>query len=215
MQEPIEVKLRDHGQIALARLQDTIVESIVEIEPDVVFHGGTAIWRCYNGNRFSEDVDLYATDKQVKRLDLGITWSLSKRGAKMEYPVYTDRVVEITGEDARSKFEAMTPPKGIRPIQMEYTRADGSKLLINTLSAHDFIAEKVSTYGKRRYVRDLYDIYHLVMLERPDTGTKALLKRFINEVEKPIDEGKLKDLVYVGIAPSYGTMVSTIGKAVK
>ncbi|MEM1546291.1 MAG: nucleotidyl transferase AbiEii/AbiGii toxin family protein [Candidatus Methanomethylicia archaeon] len=27
--------------------------------PEAVIHGGTAIWRCYGSNRFSEDVDVY------------------------------------------------------------------------------------------------------------------------------------------------------------
>lgn len=214
MQEPIEVRLRDSKQIALARLQDMIVEAAMEVEPKIILHGGTAIWRCYNGNRFSEDVDIYATDTQVKGLNQLLTWALSKRGARMEYPIYTNHVIGVTSDDARSKLEAMKLPRGIKPAQVEYTRASGSKMFVNTLSVQDFIAEKANTYIKRRYIRDLYDLYHLVTIEKPDKATGRLLRRFINGVEKPIDESKLKDLVYMGIAPSFDTMITTIKKMI-
>ena len=35
------------------------METIYEFFPSAVIHGGTAIWRCYEGNRFSEDIDMY------------------------------------------------------------------------------------------------------------------------------------------------------------
>ena len=214
MQEPIEVKLNNSGQVALARLQDAIVEALVEVEPGIIFHGDTAIWRCYNGNRFSEDVDIYATNAQIRKLDLGLMWSLSKRNATMEYPTYTDRMVGIRSTDARSKYEAMKTPRGIRSVQAEYVRTDGSKLFVNTLSVKSFISEKIGTYVKRRYVRDFYDLYHLISIEKPDGATKSLVKRFLPGAERPIDESKLKDLVYTGIAPSFDTMKTSIEKAV-
>lgn len=214
MQEPIEVKLRSQKQIALARLQDVIVEAIIEVEPNIVFHGGTAIWRCYNGNRFSEDVDIYASDTQIKKLSSMITWSFTKRNVKMEYPLYTDRSVDVIGEGARSKFEAMKMPKRIKPVQAEYVRADGSKLFITSLSVKDFIHEKIFTYTKRHYVRDIYDIYHLASLGKLDKKTVLLIKNFLSHIEKPIDEGKLKDLVYTGIAPSFSTIIAELEKMI-
>ena len=36
---PIEVNLKDAKQIALARLQDYVVESLMEVEPSIVMHG--------------------------------------------------------------------------------------------------------------------------------------------------------------------------------
>lgn len=214
MQEPIEIRLKDPRQVALARLQDVLVEAIIETEPNIIFHGGTAIWRCYNGNRFSDDIGIYATDKQIKKLNMNLTWALSKRGARMEYPVYTDRAITVTGENAKSRLEAMKTPKGVKPVQAEYVRADGSKLFVNTLSIQGFIAEKAATYVKRRYVRDIYDLYHLVAAERLGSKAKAMLKRFVSEMDKPIDEGKLKDLVYTGVAPSFETMIIKIREAI-
>ena len=214
MSEPIELSLKTEMQINLARLQDRVVQSLFNLDSGLVMHGGTAIWRCYNGGRFSEDIDIYATDEQVKALNNGLTWALSKRGVRLEYPKYGTRVLECSDDFARSKLEAMKPPKGLRPVQKEYTASNGTKFPINTLSAGDFILEKISTYGKRRYARDLYDIYHLVNNEDLDAAAKKALAAFSKKIERPMDEEKLRDLVYVGAVPTFETMAASIrGKA--
>jgi predicted nucleotidyltransferase component of viral defense system len=51
------LKRRNHRSVALA--QDIIVTQAYDSFPGCVLHGGTAIWRCYGGGRFSEDVDAY------------------------------------------------------------------------------------------------------------------------------------------------------------
>ena len=53
------LKKKLHREIAL--LQDELIDIIYSIEPNAVLHGGTAIWRCFQGNRFSEDLDFYLT----------------------------------------------------------------------------------------------------------------------------------------------------------
>ena len=115
-------------QVALARLRYSIVESLLEVDPGIVLHGDTAIWRCYSGNRFSEDVDICATDAQVDKPGKLITWSLSKRNIKMDYPLRTSRAVNVLSNDARSKFEAMEFPGGLKPVRMEFRKSDGSKM---------------------------------------------------------------------------------------
>lgn len=210
MSDPIEVKLKSANQKAIAALQDSIVESLLDVDPKIIMHGGTAIWRCYGGNRFSEGVDVYATDLQVKKLKHQITWVLSKRNVWMDRMGVTDRVFYFTGSSAEAKLEAMKPAKGIEPIQKEYERVDGSKFFITTLSINSFISEKIDTYKKRRFVRDFYDIYHLTSIGDLQTRTKKELDRFLQQVERPIDETKLGDLIYAGTAPSFETMVNSI-----
>ncbi|HVC58122.1 MAG TPA: nucleotidyl transferase AbiEii/AbiGii toxin family protein [Candidatus Acidoferrales bacterium] len=214
MADPIELSLKTEGQVALARLQDRVVEALFNIDLSLVMHGGTAVWRCYGGNRFSEDIDMYATDAQVKRLSNELTWALSKRGVKLEYSKHSNRILEYYDDFARSKLEAMLPPKGLAHVQREYTRSDGTRLPINTLSANGFIMEKIATYQSRRYVRDLYDIYHLLNNEKLDAKSIKALKSFSKLIERPIDEAKLVDLVYIGVAPTFETMKASIcGKA--
>ncbi|MDG7039172.1 MAG: nucleotidyl transferase AbiEii/AbiGii toxin family protein [Nitrososphaerota archaeon] len=56
-------KMRKRTQTELAYAQDIVVEKIYDYLPEVVLHGGTLIWRCYAGNRFSEDLDFYAASR--------------------------------------------------------------------------------------------------------------------------------------------------------
>ncbi len=210
MPEPIEVKLRSNSQIAIARLQDSIVEAFISVDSDIILHGGTAIWRCYSGNRFSDDVDVYATDRQVKKMSHELGWALSRRGIMMDYPKYTQRVVEIHNEDARAKLESMEPERGIRPVEREYEKSDGSKIMVRTLSVQSFIMEKISTYRKRKYIRDLYDIYHLVSVEKPGHKASAGLRKLVRSAEPAMRNQNLADIVYAGAAPSFGTMINYI-----
>ena len=64
MELPIIYKLKRESQKELAELQDEAIEVVYSLLQNAVIHGGTAIWRCYGGKRFSEDIDLYADYKE-------------------------------------------------------------------------------------------------------------------------------------------------------
>ncbi len=201
-------------QLALARLQDAVVAAVYEIDKDVVMHGGTAIWRCYKGNRFSDDIDVYLTEKQAKRFSVDLAWALSRHGAKMEYP-RTIRIVDVFNDFARTKLEGMKMDGRRHPVQREYERVDGSKFYITTLPVEEFLLEKMYTYSKRRYMRDIYDIYQLLSMEEPSKKVKKELVNFLDSIEKPIDERGMVDLVYAGVAPSFETVVGAIRRKVE
>ena len=54
---PLILKLKKQNHKELAEAQDIMIENIFDVD-DAVLHGGTAIWRCYKGKRFSEDIDI-------------------------------------------------------------------------------------------------------------------------------------------------------------
>jgi predicted nucleotidyltransferase component of viral defense system len=56
---PLILRLKRANHKELAKAQDIIVKALYETFNEAVFHGGTCIWRCYGGNRFSEDIDVY------------------------------------------------------------------------------------------------------------------------------------------------------------
>ena len=65
-------------------MQDRFIETVYSFDPSLILHGGTAIWRCYSGNRFSFDIDGYITSK--KEFDLlngNISWEMAKRGMRL------------------------------------------------------------------------------------------------------------------------------------
>lgn len=215
MGDPIEVYLKTEIQLSMARMQDNVVESIFNIEPNIIMHGGTAIWRCYNGNRFSDDIDIYATEKQINKLSNNLTLELSKRNAKIAPFPYSNRLISIYNDSAKIKLESMMLPKHIRKTEKEYEKIDGSKIFITTLLIEDFIEEKITAYKKREYARDLYDIYYLTTIDKLSLKTRKMIKEFLKNISKPMDEGSLQALIYKGIAPSFETMVNSIKSRLK
>lgn len=209
--EPIEKRLKSEKQVAVARLQDRVMDSVLAISQSVILHGGTAIWRCYGGKRFSFDLDLYASSMQLRKLLNNLAWELEKRGMAMDYLSFTGHVISIHDEFASIKLEITDKPNGKNSVQKEYVRADGSKMFINTLSDEEFILEKIKAYVSRGYARDLYDIYHLLAFSpKLSMATKKKLRAFVKAILPPKDSKELQELVYEGIAPKFDTMVKYI-----
>src|SRR3989338_8635212 len=63
MKIPLNNRLKRQLHKDIAELQDIVVETVYSLEENAVLHGGTAIWRCFTGNRFSEDLDFYLKPK--------------------------------------------------------------------------------------------------------------------------------------------------------
>jgi predicted nucleotidyltransferase component of viral defense system len=216
MNEPLENRLRTPEQRNLANLQDRLVEALYRVDLDIILHGGTAIWRCYGGNRFSDDVDVYAIAPQLKKLEHSLGWELNRRGVKLEYPKYSTKRIIVFNDTARVKLEIMNKPDGLRAISKEYEKTDGTKLFVRTLKAENFIAEKISAYESRKYIRDAYDLYFLVSNLKEIKGKiKDELTLFIRSAEPPTDEQSLKDIVYSGVAPSFNEIMEYIGGRLK
>jgi len=207
--DPIETKLKNKNQVAIARAQDLAMEALLALDEKLILHGGTAIWRCYNGKRFSYDLDIYASSIQVKKISNELTYELSKRGLYMDIPTNSEKIIDIHSNDAVVKLE-INVKTSIKNVQMVYSKADGSSMFINTLNASDFIIEKIKAYNSRLYIRDLYDIYHLVSTQAINENSIKSLIQFLGNIEKPVDTKELQDLVYEGIAPSFEVMLGYI-----
>jgi predicted nucleotidyltransferase component of viral defense system len=212
--EPIEKGLKSEKQAAIARIQDYVIESVLAIDQNIIMHGGTAIWRCYNGKRFSYGIDMYATDSQVEKLMKELSGQVSKRGIMMDYPIHTKRIIDMHNSEANVKLELLPKPK-LKSVQMEYVKADGTKMFVNTLSASDFVLEKIKAYESREYARDLYDIYHLISTTNINAKAKKAQAKFLLHIKKPNDGTQLSDLVYEGIAPTFTTMITYIRESLK
>jgi len=209
LMDPIETKLKNKNQVAIARAQDLAMEALLALDEKLILHGGTAIWRCYNGKRFSYDLDIYASSIQVKKISNELTYELSKRGLYMDIPTNSEKIIDIHSNDAVVKLE-INVKTSIKNVQMVYSKADGSSMFINTLNASDFIIEKIKAYNSRLYIRDLYDIYHLVSTQAINENSIKSLIQFLGNIEKPVDTKELQDLVYEGIAPSFEVMLGYI-----
>lgn len=168
--------------------------------PEVVIHGGTGIWRCYHGNRFSEDVDVYI-NKDPLMLDKFFK-SLMSRGFKVNKKRLKENSIfsSLSFNNIQTKFEATFQKK--KYLSKDYETSEGSFIRVLTLSAEDFLIEKVETYISRRKIRDLYDIHFLARLVEDKQIVKRELSKLVNNYKPPIDEENISKIIIIGAIPS-------------
>lgn len=203
MEEPIESALNNDDQLKVARLQDDVIQ-IVFNSINAVFHGGTAIWRCYGGKRFSEDIDLYIGKKsdikkainRIAQTELRINFNRERRGT-LYYDIFnneTDLSLQIK----------VAKKKG---VLISYEKVNGIKAEIYSLSPEILIGEKIAAYSDRKLIRDIYDILVLTKSVTDKAKTIGVLRPFLLDIQKPKDENVLKNLIYSGTIPSFDELV--------
>ena len=205
MQLPIIKMLKKRSQIEVARLQDEIAQIVYSLDNRAVLHGGTAIWRCYSGNRFSEALDFYSaslfslkTDFEKTSRSHGLNVTKFKSTGNLLFSSISDGRTSLNLEvNLRKKVESIVRP---------YHNADGTSLQIRTLSAENMILEKIHAYSDRRFIRDLYDIYHLLQFVEDKGSVKMDISLFLTHLDSPVDEGVLKTIIYSGVSPSFERM---------
>ena len=160
MMIPIILKLKKARHKEIAKAQDLIVEELYKVFDKAVLHGGTSIWRCYGGNRFSEDIDAYLP-KDINKINT-LFDNLKNKGFNIikkkigEKSIFSN--LELNREIVR--FESIF--KKVDGSLKEYTTIDGNLITVYTLTPEDMIKEKVGAYLKRLKVRDIYDIFFLL-----------------------------------------------------
>jgi predicted nucleotidyltransferase component of viral defense system len=213
---PINKKLkkRIHKLIALA--QDILVIELYDKFPSTIIHGGTAIWRCYGSNRFSEDVDVYLPLTLKKENFEKFLDELKSKGFFVEKFKRTNNSIfaKFSYLNVIVSFEAVF--KNIKNFLVRsFEMSDGSSILVNTLAPEDIIKEKVSVYLARRRVRDLYDIFFLLRFVEKRENVKEALTKLISNFEKPLDEKELKVLIISGSVPTVENMIKEVRKWVR
>lgn len=193
-----------YRQIAIA--QDIIVEEVCKVIPTVVFHGGTCIWRCYSGKRFSEDVDFYfPTNKKIAEIFNNLKkqgFTILKQKISMN-SVYSELLYNRNSVRLEGTFQTK---KG---VLIDYKKVDETIISIYGLTPEQLIHEKILTYGKRKKVRDLYDIFFL--LKYTDfTAVKTEIKQLIDTYEPPFDETDLRTVIIEGLVPTAQDMIAYI-----
>jgi predicted nucleotidyltransferase component of viral defense system len=202
----LKIKRAHHREIAMA--QDIVVETFYLVFSRGVLHGGTAIWRCYSGNRFSEDIDVYI-ERGLKKIDVFFE-ALKKRG----FEVIKKRVKEnalystLKFGEVEIRFEAIF--KRTKGVLREYETCEGNLLSVYTLSPETMIGEKVDAYLRRRKIRDLYDVFFLLRLVEKAETVKPKLSKLLQNFKQPADEKELKALLLFGAIPNKGDMLKYI-----
>ncbi len=196
-------------RLELALLQDYVMEIIYNsIEPGALLYGGTAIWRCYGGMRFSEDIDIYMKSASIEKLIKNLPaydLTLESRDKDLQ------TIVRVSNGKTSLLIEAKEG--NAESTIMPYVKVDGSTMAIGVLTPAELLMRKIEAYSNRKYMRDLYDIYVLTgRLDSKDYFVRSKLLEFIKTINKPADEKVLKSLVYAGKAISYREFIDYIKK---
>jgi len=211
---PLEKRLKKRLHIDVGLLQDEMVEVVYGLDGKAVLHGGTAIWRCYQGNRFSEDLDFYI--RKNKRIENRFAEKVQRHGLHLLKFKKTANLcfakVSNEGVEVRLEMNFSSKKKGtVKPFE----RVDGSLSNVLTLEPKELIVEKMQAYKNRRFVRDLYDVFFLTRHVEKPAGIRKEVQAFLQGIKKPVDEKNLKTIVFSGAIPSFEQMLQGIKGAFK
>jgi len=214
---PLEKRLRKSIHRNVASAQDLIIESVYNFFPKAIVHGGTAIWRCYNSKRFSEDIDVYIqkeSDKEIKFQDF--INALKLNGFVVKKFKFTNNSVfsKLEKDDAEIRFE-VTFKKLKDFLVKPFEASDGTFMNVYTLFPDDLLIEKILAYKNRKKIRDLYDIWFLLNLVEDKEKVRTHIIDLLNHLERPKDYKTLKALIILGPTPSVENLIEGIKSWVK
>ncbi len=215
MDIPIINNLKQKRRKEIAQGQDLVIQEIYRESQEVILHGGTAIWRCYKGNRFSWDLDFYFPKGFSSNLD-NLKRRLAKVGVEVEKIKTTKNSIyaTLTYKGRTIKFGGLFK-KLTKIVTRQYRLADGTSIVVKTLSLIKLLEEKVEAYLDRRKIRDLYDIYYLSDLIDKKERLKPLLSKLLKNYQEPKGRERLESLIITGIAPNTKDMLNEIKRWAK
>lgn len=205
MTQTIESQLLG-DKLRKAALQDLVIGIIFRSTSGAVFHGGTCVWRCYNGRRFSKDIDIYiAKESSIKK----ILSRLIQEGLDVRKDAQMRSTIFYTIKNSTDIYLQINK-KSMKGAVIPYVLADGTLMNTYSLTAEAIILEKILAYNDRRLERDIYDIMVLLNSVVKKESVRRELMAFLLQVKPPKDPGALKDLVYEGVVPNFSEIVEYI-----
>ena len=210
---PLSLQLRRAIHRRIAEAQDLLIIEFYRSYPEAVIHGGTAIWRCFSSNRFSEDIDLYLKPEYKSLNDEGLLRTLETLGFKVIKFKKTERSLYSKFEWNKVQISAEAVYSAINNyVSKRFELTDGNYIIVYTLPEWLLIREKVDTYLSRRRIRDLYDIYFLLQKVNEKEVVIGDLKRLLRRYKPPINPKELKTLIYTGVTPKLEDMLEEMRK---
>ena len=207
MKIPLQTRLKREIHRKIAYAQDIIVKEVYSVFDKAVLHGGTAIWRCYDGRRFSEDLDFYLPNDK-KKIEI-LFENLKKVGFEIKKKKISENSIYSELELDRHSVRLEAAFQKVSGVLCDYEMSDGNIISIYSLTPESFLVEKSNTYLKRFKIRDLWDVFFLLKLVDNPRRIKEL-GNLIKDYKKPIDEEDLKVILLEGIVPSANEMISYI-----
>jgi predicted nucleotidyltransferase component of viral defense system len=216
------MEIKNEAQLRRAVLEDEAVDLVAKNYGGFVMHGGTAVWRCYGGNRFSRDVDFYSNLDASKEsaLQKNIHTVLVENGYSIREEKYNNETLTLhiifRGNDTTGKLDITF--RKVRGHAVEYLRVDGAKKMINALAPEALLDEKMDAYLSRygRGTEEIHDLYDIIILkDKIGKPTKEIRRKIGDLIEKirkrpPKNEKDLASLILDGVAPNFADMISML-----
>lgn len=200
-------------QVELDYYQHYILSKLYHKFNTIYFKGGTALQKCYNIKRFSEDLDFNYEKLDIKKIisfigntfdskifdynetEFGVSFSIRFKG--ILYAGDKRTMCKISFDFREGDIYTEPLKKIIRPVY-----ADIDNYFLLALSQEEILAEKVRAIMTRYRARDVYDLNELLIegvginydlinkkLKTYDISfDKKLFKKKINEKESIYDE---------------------------
>lgn len=213
---------KNEAQEKRAILEDSLVDLVYKHFGNFVLHGGTAIWRCYGGNRFSRDLDFYAN--MTKNSESSLQKRMHRLLTDSGYPVveegYNNKSltlhITLRGYGTTGKLDITFGRR--RGEAVEYKRVDGAKRVVYSLSAEELLNEKSLTYLDKfkngaAEIQDLYDM--LVLKDRvpkPSSKTLHSISVLLAEIGEspPENEKELTNLLLSGVGMPFRNIMESL-----
>lgn len=209
----------------------------------LVFKGGTCLYKAYQLNRFSEDLDFTAKPgfkaKEVFRrlpyffslLNINSTVKIEQFGKALNIylkilgPLYDGNKGTMTTLvlNISSRERVLLPVQRLpyTPLYRELRPFD-----LFVMDEREIMAEKVRTIYERNKARDVYDLWYLLKWKRITAEAKLLIKKlsasgfrftqqsFLEKIQEKEESWK-KDLggLIAGELPDFKEVKKTIGEA--
>ncbi len=204
---PLQTRLKREMHRKIAYAQDLIVNEVYNVLGKAILHGGTGIWRCYNGKRFSGDLDFYFP-KNKEKIEL-LFENLRKAGFSIKKRKISENSVYSELEFERVSVRLEATFQKVSGVICDYEMSDGNIISVYSLTSKMFLIEKANTYLKRFKIRDLWDVFFLLKnIENPREIKE--IEILINNYKKPDDEEDLKVILLEGVVPSADEMIDYI-----
>ncbi len=223
-----QININDSVMREKAKLEDVLIELLYSEYKSLTFHGGTAIWRCYGGNRFSRDLDFYykitAKDDCYKMFNK----FFKEKGFKVKSSNHsntTDTMQFLLESNIKMKVDINLRYKLGTP--KDYLKVDGSRIVVLVLTQEELLVEKIDAYfdkmrNKSKYkqpeIQDLYDIYYLISrIDKKKPKTQVRLRKLVAEIHDnpPPNSRNLGNIILAGLPPSFDMMLEAINKWLK
>lgn len=172
-------------------LQDLTLHLLYKKYPQILFRGGTCIWKVMRGNRFSEDLDLCLEKipdnidnylvKELKLFGLACAINKKKQTANMLF-LQCDITSSAHPREITLFIEILASKqctKHVKKLTLYSPYPDIPPIEVQTPDEEEIILDKISAIFKRDKARDIHDLY--LLLKLVGTINLDLIKANISE----------------------------------